>query len=360
MAGVKKYNGSAWVDAAVKKYNGSAWVQIYPNAGASTTKTISVTSGMNTYRPTWGNWSHSDARQGDSTGYGGSSDCTGCLNLSSAGFTGTGSISSISSASFTGKRGGSGSYGSNQTVKFYRSEKAANSSGDPRGSLAGNFTSTTGGPGSNGTMNNRAITTSQAGLKDWMNGVNSKKILYIRSNTASDFLNILPTFSVTATYTYGTRLLTFTRDEDINYFNRNRMRLPEGDIYHTMMCYENEENMSLNEIIKYRTENNIEDIQDSDLIDLRELMPYYLEHNIDTDNIFTIDLYNTKENHICEISYDGYNYELLKPDNKPNYYKHELSSDFNRFKDNVIVRVRNIEIDSLDMELIIEPQILIV
>lgn len=28
---VKKYNGSAWVDAAVKRYNGSAWVDATVN-----------------------------------------------------------------------------------------------------------------------------------------------------------------------------------------------------------------------------------------------------------------------------------------------------------------------------------------
>lgn len=355
---VKKWNGSAWVDASVKKWNGSAWVQIYPDTAVSTTKTISVSSGMNTYRPTYGNWSYNDARQGDGSSYSASKDCTGCLNLSSAGFTGTGSISSISSASFTGKRGGAGSYNSNQTIRFYRSNIAVNGA-DPRSSLAGTFTSTTGGPGSGGTMSNRAITASQSGLKDWMNGVNSKRILYIRSNTASEYLNIQPTFSVKATYTYTAKALVFSNDEDIAFLNRARP-LRNDEIYHTMLCYEEEAEMSLQEIIKRRTEENIPDIPEDSIIDLRELKPYYLSYEIDKDMNFNIDIYQTKEYHKCEICWDGHNFELLSPGDKANYYKHMMHPDFNKYKDNIIIRVIDTRTDSLDMELVVEPEILIV
>lgn len=356
-APVKGHNGSAWVDAKVHAHNGSAWVQIYPDTVVSTTKTISVTSGMNTYRPTYGNWSHSDARQGDSSSYGGSSDLTGCLNLSSAGFTGTGSISSISSASFTGKRGGSGSYGSNQTIRFYRSNIAVNGA-DPRSSLAGGFTSTTGGPGSGGTMSNRTITASQTGLKDWMNGVSSKKILYIRSNTASEFLNIQPTFSVTATYTYTAKTLTFTDEEDVAYLNRAKP-LRKDEIYHSMLCYEEEAGMSLQEIIKRRTDENIPDIPEDSIIDLSDIKPYYLSYKIDEDMNFNIDIYQTKEYHKCEICWDGHNFECLTPDDRAHYYKHKLHPDFNKYKDNIIIRVIDTRTDTLDVELIVEPEILI-
>lgn len=357
-ADVKKWTGSAWTTVPVKKWSGSAWVQIYPDTAVSTTKTISVTSGMNTYRPTYGNWSYSDARQGNGSSYGASSDCTGCLNLSSAGFTGTGSISSISSASFTGKRGGAGSYSSNQTVRFYRSNIAVNGS-DPRSSLAGTFTSTTGGPGSGGTMSNRAITASQTGLKDWMNGVSSKKILYIRSNTASEYLNIQPTFSVKATYTYTAKALTFANKDDISLLNRARP-LRNDEIYHTMLCYEEEAGMSLKEIIKRRTDENLPDIPEDSIVDFNEIKPYYLSYNIDKDMNFNIDIYNTKDYHKCEICWDGYNFEQLSPGDKGNHYKHIMHPDFNKYKDSIVVRVIDTRTDTLDIDLVVEPEILIV
>ena len=360
---IKGHNGSGWTDAKVHAHNGSAWVQIYPDTVANTTKTITVSSGMAYFRPKWGSWESGEARQGDGSSYGASNDNTGCLNLSSSGFTGTGNITSISEATFTGKRGGAGTYNSNQTIRFYRSNVSAGS-GDPRSSLAGSFTSTTGGPGSGKTMSNRSISASQSGLKDWMNGVSGKKILYIRSNSSSEYLNIEPSFSVTAKYTYNAKMLTFVKDDDIMLLNKSKSIKPireinENEIYHKMLVYPEEVNMSLKEIIRNRTENNLPDIKKDSLIDLSEHKPYYLSYEIDKDNNFNIDIYNTKENHKCEICYNGHDFEILNPSDKGNHYKHPLHKDFNKYKDNIIIRVINTQIDKIDMELIIEPDILI-
>ena len=354
---IKGHNGSGWTDAKVHAHNGSAWVQIYPDTVASVTKTINVSSGMKTFRPKWGNWESGDAKQGDGSSYSASNDNTGCLNLSSSNFLGYGNITNVSASSFIGKRGGAGSYNSNQTVRFYRSNIAAGN-GDPRSSLAGQFTSTTGGPGSGGIMKDRQISASQSGLKDWMNGVNGKNILYIRSNSSSEYLNIEPTFSLTAAYTYNAKMLTFTKDNDIMLLN-NIKEINNNEIYHSMLVYPEEVNMSLKEIIKNRTENNLPDIRQDSLIDLSEQKPYYLSYDISNNNVLTIDIHNTKSYHKCEICYDGHNFKILKPDNEAEKYKHYLTKDFNKYKDNVIIRVVNTLTDDIDMELIIEPKIFI-
>ena len=188
---VKKYKGSSWVDAYTYKWNGSAWVQIYPDTFVSVSnKSVTGSSTTWSYRAQiYKNWKQEDAKQGNGGHYsnsGGSGDSThyGFLNLSSDKFTGHGNVNSVSSATYSGKRGGAGNYNNNQTIKFYRGSivPTAAGSSSPTSDMSGNFTCTTGSNvGSGGSISNKSISGTD-NFKNWMNGVNGKKQLYIYSN----------------------------------------------------------------------------------------------------------------------------------------------------------------------------------
>ena len=401
---IKKYNGSAWVDGAVKKYNGSswvdgytykwngsAWVQIYPDTFVSTSKTITGDSTTWTYRAkVYKNWKKEDAKQGSGGNYsssGGSGDSNhyGFLNLSSNKFTGHGDVNSVSSASYTAKRGGAGKYNNNQTIKFYRGNivPTSPSSASPVDTLSGNFTCTTGsGVGSGGTMSNRSIT-GLDNFKNWMNGVSSKPQLYISSTASADYLSIKGASTVKASYVYRADVITYIpsgggaasyslRSPSNTYSTRTtttsfgsgsvlkKVQSTVDDAYHTMVIYPEEKNMTLDEIVAYRTENNLPDISINDILTDYVKQPVIKDFKIDHDNhMVKVQLDGLQDGHIPEFSIDGDNYYLMSSPSV-DIYTGDLTSEFDKNRDYVYIRVRNEITDSIDLEYIEEPLFLVI
>lgn len=403
---VKKYNGSAWVDGAVKKYNGSswvdgytykwngsAWVQIYPDTFVSVSnKSVTGSSTTWTYRAkVYKNWKQEDAKQGSGGNYsssGGSGDSNhyGFLNLSSNKFTGHGDVNSVSSASYTAKRGGAGTYNANQTIKFYRGNvvPTASTSASPVDTLSGNFTCTTGSNvGSGGTMSNRSIT-GLDNFKNWMNGVSSKPQLYISSTASADYLSIKGASTVKASYVYRADVITYTappsggaavmslRSPSNTYSTKTtttsfgsgsvlkKVQSTVDDAYHTMVIYPEEKNMTLDEIVAYRTENNLPDISINDILTDYVKQPVIKDFKIDHDNhMVKVQLDGLKDGHIPEFSIDGDNYCLMSSPSV-DIYTGDLTSEFDKNRDYVYIRVRNEITDSIDLEYIEEPLFLVV
>ena len=401
---IKKYNGSAWVDGAVKKYNGSswvdgytykwngsAWVQIYPDTFVSTSKTITGSSTTWTYRAkVYKNWKQEDAKQGSGGNYsssGGSGDSNhyGFLNLSSNKFTGHGDVNSVSSASYTAKRGGAGKYNVNQTIKFYRGNivPTSPSSASPVDTLSGNFTCTTGSNvGSGGTMSNRSIT-GLDNFKNWMNGVSGKSQLYISSTASADYLSIKGASTVKASYVYRADVITYVpsgggaasyglRSPSNTYSTRTtttsfgsgsvlkKVQSTVDDAYHTMVIYPEEKNMTLDEIVAYRTENNLPDISTNDILTDYVKQPVIKDFKIDHDNhMVKVQLDGLQDGHIPEFSIDGDNYYFMSSPSV-DIYTGDLTSEFDKNRDYVYIRVRNEITDSIDLEYIEEPLFLVV
>jgi hypothetical protein len=352
-APVKKYNGSAWVDAKVQKYNGSSWVQLYPEASVSTTKTLTGTN-LNTYRSSWDGGSV--AKQGKYSSY---AAAHGYLGVSATSLTGYGSVSSISSATFSGTRDGSGSYGSNQTLYFYRGNVAPTSS-SPVNTLTGSWTSTTGAPGSGGAMSNRAVTVNTNTL-NWANNVSSKPYMYIYSTATGDYAGIKTSFSIKLTYTYGAKMVTFTDidSQALSVTPYTFKSMTGKNAYHSMLVYEGEENMSLSEIIKRREDGIVEPIDATSVIDLHEQKPWTREYEI-KDNKVRIEVFNMKWDDEAQYSLDGEKWFTLYSESKEsNYLSATLPEDFNKYRDFVHIRVIDKKKDISHLKFEIEPLIYI-
>lgn len=393
--GIKRYNGSAWVDAVVKKYNGSAWVepkvykytssaweQIYPEVAISTTETITGSATTWTYRAnTYKNWKQEDAKQGNGSSYGGDSNNYGYLNLSSSKFAGYGNVNSLSSAYYTAVRGGSGSYNSNQTINFVRGNvtPTSSTSASPSGTISGRWYCETGGPGSGGTMSNKQMHDVDGGTKpsnclDWMNGVGGKNKLYIYKSSDVDYLSIKGASKVKATYVYMTKAAAFTGLDDtgstIHTFSNKLISCGTGtafmspslvnnDAYHTMILYPSEIGMTLDEIITHRTENNLADINDNSvLLDYKKQIVIKSSEYINETNSIKIKLEYLSNGHVPEYSVDGYNYLPMTSD-QVDYYNGVLPDDFDKNRHFVYIRVVNTNTDSVDFEYVHEPVFLI-
>lgn len=355
----KKWNGSSWVDATVKKYNGSAWVQIYPETAVTTSKTLSG-SNLNTYRNKWLN--DSVAKQGTYSSYGASH---GYLAVSATSLAGYGGISAISSASFSGTRDGSGYYNNNQTLKFYRSNIAPASS-SPVNTLSGQFTGTTGGPGSGGAMSNRAIAVNSETL-NWANNVSSKPYLYIYSDAAADYAGIKTSFSITLNYTYTAKMLTYAaKDAQPILMSRDMYKMETGkDPYCSILVHEGEENMSLDEIIERRENGISEFISFDSIVEDYEAKPWTREYNVEYNKETKtckakIEVFNMGMNDEVQYSLDKEEWNTMyNIDANTQYHEAELPKDFNRFADFVFIRVINKEKEEVVTNMTIEPKIFI-
>lgn len=402
---VKKYNGSAWVDGAVKKYNGSswvdgytykwngsAWVQIYPDTFVSVSnKSVTGSSTTWSYRAQiYKDWKQEDAKQGNGGHYsssGGSGDSThyGFLNLSSDKFTGHGNVNSVSSATYSGKRGGAGKYNNNQTIKFYRGSivPTAAGSSSPTSNVTGNFTCTTGSNvGNGGSISNRSIS-GTTNLISWMNGVSGKKQLYIYSNSSSDYLSLKGASTIKATYVYRADVITYkppkasaasyslrspsasafsTRTTTTSFGSGSVLKKVQStvdDAYHTMVIYPEEKNMTLDEIVAYRTENNLPDISTNDILTdyVEQIVIKDIKIDSDTHTVTTV-LEGLQDGHIPEYSIDGTNYSFMPSSTVDTYYG-DLTPEFDKNRDYVYIRVRNEKTDSIDFEYIEEPLFLV-
>ena len=388
---VKKYKGSSWVDAYTYKWNGSAWVQIYPDTFVSTSKTITGSSTTWSYRAQiYKNWKQEDAKQGNGGHYsnsGGSGDSThyGFLNLSSDKFTGHGNVNSVSSATYSGKRGGAGKYNNNQTIKFYRGSIVPTAAGStaPTSDVTGNFTCTTGSNvGSGGSISNKSISGTD-NFKNWMNGVNGKKQLYIYSNSASDYLSLKGASTIKASYVYRADIITYkppkasaasyslrspsasafsTRTTTTSFGSGSVLKKVQStvdDAYHTMVIYPEEKNMTLDEIVAYRTENNLPDISTNDILTdyVEQIVIKDIKIDSDTHTVTTV-LEGLQDGHIPEYSIDGTNYSFMPSSTVDTYYG-DLTPEFDKNRDYVYIRVRNEKTDSIDFEYIEEPLFLV-
>ena len=388
---VKKYKGSSWIDAYTYKWNGSAWVQIYPDTFVSVSnKSVTGSSTTWSYRAqVYKNWKQEDAKQGNGGHYsnsGGYGDSThyGFLNLSSDKFTGHGNVNSVSSATYSGKRGGAGKYNNNQTIKFYRGSivPTAAGSSSPTSDISGNFTCTTGSNvGSGGSISNRSISGTD-NFKNWMNRVSGKKQLYIYSNSASDYLSLKGASTIKASYVYRADIITYTapkasaasyslKSPSSTYSTRTtttsfgsgsvlkKVQSTVDDAYHTMVIYPEEKNMTLDEIVAYRTENNLPDISTNDILTDYVKQIVIKDIKIDSDtNTVTVVLDGLQDGHIPEYSIDGTNYSFM-PSSTVDTYVGDLTPEFDKNRDYVYIRVRNEKTDSIDFEYIEEPLFLV-
>ena len=386
---VKKYKGSSWVDAYTYKWNGSAWVQIYPDTFVSVSnKSVTGSSTTWSYRAQiYKNWKQEDAKQGNGGHYsnsGGSGDSThyGFLNLSSDKFTGHGNVNSVSSATYSGKRGGAGNYNNNQTIKFYRGSIVPTAAGStaPTSDVTGNFTCTTGSNvGSGGSISNKSISGTD-NFKNWMNGVNGKKQLYIYSNSASDYLSLKGASTIKASYVYSSDTVMYASPSSASYSLRpsastfgtrttttsfgsgkvlKKVQSTVDDAYHTMVIYPEEKNMTLDEIVAYRTENNLPDISTNDILTdyVEQIVIKDIKIDSDTHTVTTV-LEGLQDGHIPEYSIDGTNYSFMPSSTVDTYYG-DLTSEFDKNRDYVYIRVRNEKTDSIDFEYIEEPLFLV-
>lgn len=361
-APVKKWNGSAWVDAKVMKWTGSAWSQLYPETAVTTSKTISSKS-FNTYRQS--KWLNTNtARQGVYSSYG---SCMGYLGLNAANIAGSGSITSIGSATFTGVRGGAGSYNNNQTLRFHRNNGAPSST---PGTPTGQFNATTGGPGSGKTMSNRAITMSSE-VTNWANQVGSKPYLYIYSTSTSDYADIQTSCSITLNnYVYTAKTIAFESEKAIPLLMTADMyrETMNKEPYHSMTVYENEIDMTLEEIIQRRVDGIVEDIPYDSIIQAPEIKPWTRNYEVYESNTFSfnkqlfvkVEVFNMDMNDEAQYSLDGEEwFTLYSEDVNSDYLIAELPKDFNKYRDFIYVRVIDKEKEIIHTELNIEPLIYI-
>lgn len=361
-APVKKWNGSAWVDAKVQKWTGSAWTQLYPETAVTTSKTISSTS-FNTYRDS--KWLNTNtARQGVYSSYG---SCMGYLGLNAANFPGSGSITSIGSATFTGVRGGAGSYNSNQTLRFHRNNGAPSST---PGTPTGQFNATTGGPGSGKTMSNRAITMSSE-VVNWANQVGSKPYLYVYSTSTSDYADIQTSCSITLNnYIYTAKTIAFESEKAIpllmtaDMYKATKNREP----YHSMTVYEDEVNMTLEEIIQRRVDGIVEDIPYDSIIQAPDIKPWTRNYEVYESNTLSLDkqlfvkveIFNMGMDDEAQYSLDGEEwFTLIGEDAEDDYLYGKLPSEFNKYRDFIHVRIIDKKKELIYNTLTIEPKIYI-
>lgn len=361
-APVKKWNGSAWVDARVQKWTGSAWTQLYPETAVTTSKTISSTS-FNTYRDS--KWLNTNtARQGVYSSYG---SCMGYLGLNAANFPGSGSITSIGSATFTGVRGGAGSYNSNQTLRFHRNNGAPSST---PGTPTGQFNATTGGPGSGKTMSNRAITMSSE-VVNWANQVGSKPYLYVYSTSTSDYADIQTSCSITLNnYIYTAKTIAFESEKAIpllmtaDMYKATKNREP----YHSMTVYEDEVNMTLEEIIQRRVDGIVEDIPYDSIIQAPDIKPWTRNYEVYESNTLSLDkqlfvkveIFNMGMDDEAQYSLDGEEwFTLIGEDAEDDYLYGKLPSEFNKYRDFIHVRIIDKKKELIYNTLTIEPKIYI-
>jgi hypothetical protein len=353
----KKWNGSAWVDAYVWKWNGSTWVQLYPETMTTTTQTLSSTT-FATYRGGSSDYwtGNNRAKQGPWSSYG---NAYGYLGVSSWNLPGCGQIYSISSGNISGGRGGAGYYNNNQTIHFYRSSAVPNTKPTD---IAGEFTTTTGAPGKNGYMSGRALQNTDGDLRDWVNAINGKPYLWIYTSIGDDYLSIESSFSISLSYTYLATTALFEEASAIPAVLSIDGSMPKTNNYHTMPIYLDEVNMTLDEIMKRREDGVVKEIDPSNVFTINDINPWLRERKVfEEDGItkFKIEAMNMTMTTQVQYSLDNIKWDVLYGTGEGDYVQTDLPPDFNRYKDNIYIRIVDIEKELLITSLVVEPTILI-
>ena len=359
-APIKKWNGTSWVDAYTYKWNGSSWVQIYPETRVSKSYTLSSGGNFRSWRDAgYETTTTVSAKQGP---YGSYTAASGYLDTSSKNLPGSGDVSAVVTAKMTAVRGGAGNYNTDQTIYFYRSAQAPNAVPND---LAGVFTTTTGGPGSGGTMSNRVVETGY-NLTCWLNQINSKPYLWIYTTDSSQYLNIQTSFKITLDYEYLATTALFADDGSVSAFNMTNSQYKEirgEQAYHSMPIYNNEVGMSLYEIMDRREQGVVEDIDPTSVIITSEIKPWFREYEIyqeDGEIKFKIEAMHLNENTEVQYSLDNTCWYTMYGIDLSNYVYCTLPNDFNKYKDNIYVRIIDDKLATINAEATIEPDILII
>ena len=117
--------------------------------------------------------------------------------------------------------------------------------------------------------------------------------------------------------------------------------------------------MTLDEIVAYRTENNLPDISTNDILTdyVEQIVIKDIKIDSDTHTVTTV-LEGLQDGHIPEYSIDGTNYSFMPSSTVDTYYG-DLTPEFDKNRDYVYIRVRNEKTDSIDFEYIEEPLFLV-
>jgi hypothetical protein len=359
-APIKKWNGSSWADAYTYKWNGSSWVQIYPETIVSKSYTLSSGGKFRSWRDNgYETTTTVSAKQGPWESY---SAASGYLDTSSKSLPGSKNVSSVSSAKMTAVRGGAGYYNANQTIYFYRSAQAPNATPSD---LTGQFTTTTGAPGNGKTMSNRTVTTG-TNLTNWLNQVSSKPYLWIYTTNESQYLSIQTSFKIAINYEYLATTALFADDGSVSAFNMTNRQYKEirgEQAYHSMPIYNDEVGMSLYEIMDRREQGIVEDIDPTSVIITSEIKPWFREYEIyqeNGENKFKIEAMNLNENTEVQYSLDNTCWYTMYGIDLSNYVYCTLPNDFDKYKHNIYVRIVDNKLATIDAEVTIEPDILII
>ena len=215
-------------------------------------------------------------------------------------------------------------------------------------------------------MSNRAISVNSETV-NWTNQVSSKPYLYIYATGTGDYGDIKTSFSITLSYTYTARSLLFTDPDAMPIqMTREMYKMETGkDPYFTVLAHKDEENMTLEEIIKRREDGIVENISFDSVMEGYEPKPwtreYEVKHNKETDScVARIEVLNMgMEDEVqCSLDREEWN-TMYNRDGNSYYHEAELPKDFNRFSDFVYVRVLDKEKEEIVTEMTIEPKIFI-
>lgn len=378
--GVKKWNGSAWVNTTVKKYTSSGWqdaytykrtssgwAQIYPETHITITDTISSTA-LDCYKPSWGYWCSSagknsppTARQGNGTSYGGSKYNCGFLGVNASKWEGTKNITSITSATFSSTRGGSGSHGSNITLQLRRSGVKPTTvpiDSSYNHDFVGKFeTIAKAGSGSSFTSD---ITLGDYGM-NWFNQVSSKPYLYIYAgNTASEYVSIKDKVSITAKYTYKAATVSYDYEpQTVSLASDVPSTLAGNKSQIKMIIHPDEINMSFEEVMSRREKGISRFIDLADINTDYKPHPWTREYEI-KDGKARIEIFDMQWDNEAQYSIDKVNWYTMYSEEKGTaWLSAELPPEFNSFSDYIYIRVINKKTDSIDCQTAIEPTFIV-
>lgn len=292
MADLLKWNGSAWVGGdcfkntngnwnekatIFKNVNGN-WVQIYPDLAADTSQYVD-NGPMKRHLPDSNQWLFQNASEGDGTPWGGSRNTTGYLGVTNEDFNYYGSVISVSSAKLYVKRARGGYTGSGMDFHI---KSINNVTSTP---YAGYTFGTVYNGGGEGTVTHGFLDTNN--VKNWMNDPGSK---YLAINNGNGKYGCISNITFDISYSYRVNRAIFMKQPNIMNLAVMNNAIPKTEIYHEMLIYPDELNMTLPEIVQHRTENNIPDIKASNEIE----KPYILNFKIEGES-FILDLFNLKE-----------------------------------------------------------------
>ena len=357
---VKKYNGSSWVDAYTYRWNGSKWVQIYPETAV--TQSFGW-EGNNDYR-SWreGGYENTSGQKSAKQGpYGSYGAAYGYLDILSSSIPGTKNIESIDYVDVKTTRMGAGEYNADKTIYFWRSADKPDSVPTLLGS---SWTAPAPGVGSGVGFDTDMSINSHT--LNWANQVGSGKYLWIYTSSASQYLSLGVQFKLEMGYTYAATSAAFidaetpatilTAEDDYNS--------AKNTSYHVMTIYDDEVDLSLTEIMKRREDGIVEDIKTSCVDRMHMPKPWSREYKVtedrDGNQIALIEVFGLRTDDEVQMSLDKINWITMKQlQSKYGFYEGVLPQDFNKMYDWIYIRCIDTKADKLHFETEIEPIIIL-